>query len=139
MVLVRPQTVIAGCGKALPRNAIGAKGLQIYSPGAMFWSKKSLIVRNAPYTIESPHLGQIETRLTFGNIAKEHKGEKGFIDGLPVIAYRIREAMKGYRAADRMDPEEFPSRVKPSFHTLEDLKKMLEEKAEARAPAPRRF
>ena len=128
-MLLRPQTLIAGFGKALPRNAIGAKGVQIYSPGGMFWSKKALIVRNAPYTIESPHLGQIETRLTFGDIARSARGCRGFEDGLPCVAARIRQAMTGYRAADRLPEDQYPSKVKRSFHTMEELRRMLEEKA----------
>jgi len=137
-MLVRPQTILAGMGKALPRNAIGAKGIQLYSPGAMFWSKKSLIARNAPYTIESPHLGQIEVRLQFASVAHEAKGRTGFEDGLPVVAAHIRRAMTGYRAADRMPEEAYPSKTKPCFHTEEDLRRMLEEKAarvRARLPA----
>jgi len=138
-LLLRPQTIIAGYGKALPRNAIGAKGVQIYGPGAMFWSKKALIMRNAPYTIESPHLGQIETRLTFADVASSARGCRGFEDGLPCVAARVRAAMRGYRAADSMPEDQYPSKVKPSFHTAEELRAMLEEKAaRVRAGVPAR-
>ena len=128
MVLVRPQVLLAAFGKAMPRSAIGAKGVQIYSPGAMSWSKKGLIVRNAPYTIESPTLGQIETRLTFADIAHQARGMRGLRNGLPGAASFIQDAMRGYRAADSLAPEEYPSRVKRSFHTEEELRRMLEEK-----------
>ena len=138
-MLLRPQTIVAAFGSASPRNAIGAKGVQIYAPGGMHWSKKALIMRNAPYTIENPTLGQIETRLTFADIASRAKGERGFIDGLPAVAYRIREAMTGYRAADRMDPEAYPSKIKRTFHTAEDLRAMLEKKAAARRAVPARY
>ena len=138
-MLLRPQTILAAFGAASPRNAIGAKGVQLYAPGGMFWSKKAMILRNAPYTIENPHLGQIETRLQFADIASRARGERGFMDGLPIVAYRIREGMTGYRAADRMDPEAYPSRIKRTFHTAEDLRRMLEVKAAARRAAPPRF
>ena len=139
-MLLRPQTIIAGYGNALPRNNIGAKGVQIYGPGGMFWSKKALIMRNAPYTIEAPHLGQIETRLNFADIAKSARGCRGFEDGLPCVAARIRQAMRGYRAADSLPKDQYPSRVKPSFHTVDELRIMLEEKARTReATMPMRF
>ena len=129
MVLVRPQTILAGFGKAQPRSAIGAKGLQIYSPGGMFWSKKGLIVRNPPYTIENPHLGQIEVRMQFGEIARRHAGERGFIDGLPAVAYYIRQELSGYRAPNRLPEGQYPSATKKTFHTLEELRAMYEQKA----------
>jgi len=140
MALIRAQTFFAGVtGQADPRNRIGAKGIQVYGAGGMFWSKKSVIIRNAPYTIESPHLGQIETRLTFADIAKDAKGCRGFEDGLPCVAARIKSAMKGYRSADRMPEDMYPSRVKPSFHTVDELRAMLEKKAaRVRAGMPAR-
>jgi len=133
MVLARPQVILAAAGKPMPRNAIGAAGLQIYGRGGMFWSKKAVIIRNAPYTIESPHIGQIETRIQFGEIAKAAKGQRGFRDGLPVAAYTVREGMRGFRAPSRMPEEAYPSKTRSSFHTLEDLKTMLEQKRRAAA------
>ncbi len=139
-MLLRPQTLIAGFGKPMARNQIGAKAVQIYAPGRMSWSKKSLIVRNAPYTIEDPTLAQIETRLTFADVAKDAAGCSGLVDGLPCVAAAIRRTMKDYRAADTKPKEEWESRQKPSFHTVEDLKKMLEEKArKKRRELPARF
>jgi len=132
MVLLRPQTLLAAFGKPMPRSAIGAKGVQIYGPGAMSWSKKALIIRNAPYTIESPTLGQIEVRLTFADIAHQARGMRGLRNGLPGAASFVQEALRGYRAADRLEPEEYPSKVKRSFHTEEELRRMLEEKARGR-------
>lgn len=129
-MLLRASTFVKGAlGIAEPRNAIGAKGVQIVNAGRMFWSRKSVFPRNAPYTIENPHLGQIETRLTFADIASRAKGCTGFENGLPCVAARIKEAMKGYRAADSMPPEEYPSKIKRSFHTADELRRMLEEKA----------
>lgn len=138
-MLVRAQTFFAGVsGLADPRNRIGAKGIQVYGAGGMFWSKKSVLIRNAPYTIESPHLGQIETRLQFGDIARGARGCRGFEDGLPCVAARIKAAMSGYRAADRMPEDAYPSKVKPSFHTMDELRRMLEEKARRVAAPPAR-
>jgi len=134
-MLLRPNVVFAAAGTALPRNKLGACGIQVYSPGAMFWSKKSLILRNAPYTIENPHLGQIQARLNFGDHASMHKGERGFERGLPVVAARLQDALSGYRAANRMEPEKYPSRQR-GFHTMDDLRSMLERKRVTAAGAP---
>ncbi len=113
----------------MPRNAIGAKGIQVYGPGGVTWSKKALIMRNAPYTIENPTLGQIQTRLNFGDHAKAAAGCRGLVDGLPCVAAALRNALKGYRAANSKPPSEWESRTKPSFHTMDELRTMLEEKS----------
>ena len=134
-MLVRGSTFISAVFSATagaePRWRFGAKAIQVYAPGGMFWSKKSVIGRNAPYTIDSPHLGQMEARINFGEIARRHKGEKGFKEGLPVIAYYIKTEMKGYRAPDSMRPEDYPSKKFHTVHTLDQLKAMLEEKKKA--------
>jgi len=96
-MLVRPQVIFAAAGTAQPRNKLGATGIQVYSPGAMFWSKKSLILRNAPYTIENPHIGQIEARLNFGDHARANAGARGFERGLPKVAARLQDALSGWR------------------------------------------
>jgi hypothetical protein len=128
-------SVFAGTGAAEPRYRFGAKAVQIYSPGGMVWSKKPLIVRNAPYTIEAPHLGQLEIRERFGDTARAHKGEKGFREGLPAIAYYIKTELRGKVVPDRMAPEDYPSKKFRTFHTLEQVKRMLREKRAAlRAP-----
>jgi len=140
-MLVRPSTfiagVLAGAGTAEPRWRFGAKAIQVYSPGGMFWSKKSLILRNAPYTIEAPHLGQIQTRIQFGEAARAAKGSKGFVEGLPAVAAAVKRAMSGFRAPDAMRPEDYPSKKFHTVHTLEELKRMEREKrAKARVPGP---
>lgn len=140
MVLIRGSTFIMGAlaGKtAEPRWQFGSKSVQIYTPGGMFWSRKAVIVRNAPYTIDNPHLGQIQARIHFGEIARRHKGEKGFREGLPIIAYHVKREMSGFRAPDSMRPEDYPSRKFRTVHTLEELKRMEREKREkARVPGP---
>ena len=126
MVKVRLTALMAG---TRPMNKTGASAVQIYNPGGMTWSKKPIIVRNAPYTIEHPHLGQAETRIHFGEIAERYKGEKGLIEGLPAVAYHIKEEMKGYRASDSMPVEAYPS--KGSFHTIDQLRRYVEERKRA--------
>jgi len=137
MTAVRGDIVLAGVisgGKAMARWQRGAKFLQIYAPGRMFWSKKAIISRNAPFTIESPHLGQIQVRIQFGELAKTVKGQHGFRNGLPLAAATIQERLKGYKAPDRMAPEEYPSKHFHTIHTLEELKRMERElRAKARA------
>ena len=112
----------------MPRNAIGAKAIQVYGPGGVTWSKKALIMRNAPYTIENPTPGQIETRLNFGNHAKAAVGCRGLVDGLPCVAAALKKELHGYRAPSRKPETEWESRTKPSFHTMDELERMLEEK-----------
>ena len=108
---MRGSTFITGIFRAYtrtgaePRSQFGAKTVQIYAPGRMFWSKKGVIIRNAPYTIEAPHLGQIQARINFGEVARRHKGEKGFRDGLPIIAWHIRNEIKDkvWQAIGKLD------------------------------------
>jgi len=129
-VFVRGDTIVAGVisgGKAMARWQRGAKGLQIYAPGRMFWSKKAIITRNPPYTIESPHLGQVQVRIQFGEIASTVKGQHGFRMGLPLAAATVKERLKGWKAPDRMAPEEYPSKLKHTIHTVEELKRMERE------------
>jgi hypothetical protein len=139
MTLLRGSTLVsaalAATGGAEARWRIGAKAVQIYSPGGVWWSKKSVIIRNAPFTIESPHLGQIQGRINFGEIASRHKGEKGFREGLPIIAYYIKAERTGFKSPDRMRPEDYPSKKLHTVHTVEQLKRMERAKrAVVRAP-----
>ena len=122
---IRSQTLVAGLtGKATPMNNIGAKGFYVQNVGGRWWVKKSgAILANLPYTIESPHIGQIETRLHFAEVASKTKG-------MP-LAERIevmRKELTGYRAPDAMRPEEYPSKVRKSFHTASELEAMLRQK-----------
>jgi len=139
-MLLRASTFLVGVlnaasGSAEARWQMGANAIQVYAPGGMFWSSKSLILRNAPYTINNPHLGQIEVRTRFGEIARSHKGAKGFIEGLPAIAYYIKKELTGFKAPDAMTPEDYPSKKQRTKHTLESLKRLGREKMKkARAP-----
>jgi hypothetical protein len=128
-------SVFAGAGVAEARWRFGAKAVQVYSPGGVWWSRKALIARNAPFTIEAPHLGQLQGRINFGEIARRHKGERGFREGLPIIAFHIKTERKGFKSPDAMRPEDYPSRKFHTVHTLEQLKRMEREKrAAVRAP-----
>ena len=136
MVKVRLGALLSG---TRPMNKTGANAVQIYGAGGMTWSKKPVIMRNAPYTIEHPHLGQAETRIHFGEIAQRHKGETGLIEGLPAVAWHIQNDMKHYHAEDAMPKDMYPS--KESFHTIDELRSYVEEtKGEGRrevyAPTP---
>jgi len=117
---IRPQTFVAGLtGKATPMNNIGAKGFYVQSVGRRWWVKKGgAILANLPYTIESPHPGQIDVRVEFGKIARSTAGMK-LGERLKVIA----EKMKGYESPNAMKPEEYPSRRR-GYHTLEQLEAM---------------
>lgn len=136
MVKVRASTLIAGYGRATAMSAIGASAMQMYGPGAMVWAKRGLILRNAPFTIENPHLGQIETRLHFASLAHAARGRVGLDPetGLPGAAAEIRKRMPGFRAPTRL-PRPYPSQVKRTFHVEADLKRLYE--AKRRVPAVR--
>ena len=117
---IRPQTFVAGLtGKATPMNNIGAKGFYIQSVGGRWWIKKSgAILANLPYTIESPHPGQVDVRVEFGKIARGTRG-MSLAERMKVIS----EKMTGYRSPNAMRPEEYPSK-KRGYHTLEQLEAM---------------
>jgi len=94
------------------------------------WSKKPVYLRNLPYTNITPHRGQIEARIRFGEIARAHKGEKGFREGLPIVAYHIKTEMSGFRASSRMSEADYPSKQRRTFRTLDELKRLLGERPE---------
>jgi len=119
---IRAQTLVAGlAGGATPMNKIGAKGFYVKSAGGMWWSKKPVIIANLPYTIESPHVGQIETRIHFAEVASKTRGMP-LAERLEVM----RRELTGYRAPDAMNPADYPS--KQSYHTVDQLKAMLAKK-----------
>ena len=113
-------------GAGMPRWQASVSGIQLVAK-PVAWSKKPAYLRNQPYTAVRPHKGQIEGRVNFAEIASRHKGEKGFKDGLPVIAYYIKKEMKGYRAPSRLSKEEYPSKARRTLHTAEELRAMLRE------------
>jgi len=126
MALLRGSVVFAAALGAMPsRAAIPLTGVQLCR--APWWSKKPFYLRNPPYTILSPHEGQIQTRIHFGEIASKAKGSKGFKDGLPAVAYAVKSEMKGWTAPARMAKEAYPSRARRTVHTLDELRAMLRE------------
>lgn len=111
-------------GAGMPRWQASVAGVQLVTR-PVAWSKKPAYLRNQPYTAISPHKGQIEARLKLAEIAKRHKGETGFKEGLPIIAYYVKTEMKGYRAPHAMSEEDYPSKARRSFHTASELERML--------------
>jgi len=111
-------------GAGMSRAQASAMGVQLVTQPVP-WSKKPSYIRNQPYTAVRPHKGQIEARLRLAEIARAHKGEKGFKDGLPVIAYYVRTEMKGWKAPDAMSKEAYPSKARRTLRTAEELAAML--------------
>lgn len=138
MVKLRASTLLTAFGRAVPMSRIGASSMQLYGAGAMTWAKKAVILRNAPYTIENPHLGQIETRLHFARIASRAKGSKGLDPetGLPQAAAMIKKTMSGYRADHRLPEEAYPSKIRRTYHTASELEKLHAQKLGRAAPTP---
>ena len=147
MVIARPTTVMAMVGGVFPaRHELAMYGMQIVSKGRVEWAKKAAWFRNVPYTAIYPHEGQIETRIQFGVYAKEAASMSvdavaaacggqvydrarnlvlcnGMV--LPKVAAYIMAKMKGFRAPGRLEPAQYPSRHRRTFHTIEELQNML--------------
>lgn len=121
-VLKTLQPLISGVG--LTRAQASASGIQVVMKPVP-WSKKAAYIRNMPYTNISPHRGQIEARIRFGEIARKYKGAKGFEDGLPVVAAKIKKEMAGFKAPSRLSQENYPSKARRTFHTLDELKAII--------------
>ena len=146
MVIVRPTTLMAAIGGAFPaRHELAMFGIQIVSKGKVEWAKKAAWFRNVPYTAIYPHEGQIETRIQFGTLAKEAASMSvdavaaacggqvydrarnlvlcnGMV--LPKVAAYIMAKMKGFRAPARLEPSQYPSKHRRTFHTIEELQRM---------------
>ena len=114
---------------------MGSRAIQIHGPGRMTWSRKSLIMKNAPYTIESPTMGQIDTRVNFGLAAGAARGKRGLDPetGLPPAAAETARKVAGFKSRYSLDPANYPSKVRGSFHTLAELQSAL--RAAGGAPA----
>jgi hypothetical protein len=108
--------------------------MQIVSKGGVWWAEKAAWFRNVPVTAIFPTDGQIQTRIHFGELAKEAKARgatgtrekpakserlgKYFVGAAAYIA----DHMFGYRAPRAMKKEEYPSRLRKTYRTLEELK-----------------
>lgn len=123
MVRIRYTQILMAAGGKPESSAELSTSLQIVSKGRVRWAKKMFWLRNAPYTVGPyAHDGQIEWRLKFAEAAHQAKGEKGLKDGLPPAAYHVREKLTGKKASKRMSPEEYPSKIRRTAYTAEDLK-----------------
>jgi len=111
-------------GAGMPRWQASVAGIQLVTK-PVAWSKKPAYLRNQPYTAVTPHKGQIEARLKLASIARAHKGERGFKEGLPIIAYYVKTEMKGYKAPSAMAKEAYPSRARRTFHTASELERLI--------------
>jgi len=67
-------------------------------PLQVVYRKGKPYIRAAPCTIFFPTKNQIRARIAFGEIARKHKGKKGFDEeGLPIIASMIKKEYTGMR------------------------------------------
>jgi hypothetical protein len=127
---------------AFPRRSeLALYGMQIVSKGRLWWAEKAAWFRNAPVTAIFPTTGQIETRIHFGELAKRAKEERktgtrekparserlgrNFVGAAAYIA----DNMYGFRAPTRIAPEEYPSRLRKTYRTLEELRGLLAARA----------
>lgn len=118
MTVVRGSVFVAGAQMLMPpRQQMAATSMILKR--APSWSRKAAIFANMPYTAVYPHTGQMQGRIHFGSIARRHRGVKGFEEGIPVIAARVRSEHKGYRAPDALPREAYPSRVRIRMGVLE--------------------
>jgi hypothetical protein len=138
MVLVRANFVMAAIsGELTRRSDLARSAMQLVARGNMWWAKKAAWFRNVPYTAVYPTVGQLEVRVHFARLAKEAKsaGETGtrtkhvMSDRLKrefvgAAAY-IADKMYGFKAPHAMRPEEYPSRLRRTVHTAEELEQML--------------
>jgi len=146
MVKVRPETILAGLsGKPGPMSKVGSRGMQIVGAGGMTWANKRAFLRNLPYTIENPHLGQIEQRLAFAEAASSARGKEGLdpATGYPQAAAAVQAQLsRRHPARHRIkSKEEYPSRIHPSFHNKNELEalrqmKLKESRKKSRTVVP---
>jgi hypothetical protein len=137
MVLVRPTAVLATMTGAFPRRSeLPLYGMQLVGKGNVWWAEKTAWFRNVPVTAVYPTPGQIETRIRFGELAKRAKAEgKTGTRASPALSTRlgryfvgsaayIADNMAGFTASRRLAPEQYPSRLRRTLRTLEELKAM---------------
>jgi hypothetical protein len=138
MVLVRPTVLMAAIGGGVfpRRSELALYGMQIVSRGGVVWAEKAAWFRNVPVTAVYPTLGQMEIRVAFGSIASKAKGEKGlktvtnpaskaYGKQLPPAAARVANEMPGRKAPHALAPEEYPSKLRHTLHTVKELEEFL--------------
>ncbi len=87
----------------------------------MYWSTKSVFLKNSPYTIEHPHDGQVEIRSEFGHAAQTAAGKSWRGEAMPAAAAAVKAALDGKQMPHRMNPEKYPSVNKHTYHTLAQI------------------
>ena len=138
MVLVEGPT-IAGIASASisPRSKKILSSLQLVIRGNVTWADKAAWFRNPPYTAVNPHLGQLEIRREFGKTAKTTKGTRGLQvvtkgraagKALPGAAKTIAETLTGRTMPHSLPPDQYPSRLRRTLHTLDELEVMYQKK-----------
>lgn len=145
MVLLRGATVAAmASGSMTPRSTLVMSGLQLVTRGKVTWAEKEAWLRNPPHTAVNPTPGQMEIRIKFGATAQAAKGQRGLraiTKGkktgkvVPAVAAHIAENLQG-PVPSRLSPDEYPSKLRRTVHTLEELKEMYARKTGKPAPGP---
>jgi len=77
---------VVGEAEGSARGKAGA--LVLARPGGIKWTKKTIIIRNAPWTVWHPHIRQAAMRYLFGLVGSYTKGVKGTTT-LPEDGHRI--------------------------------------------------
>ena len=138
MTLVRPSVLMAALGGAFPgRQELALTGMQIVGKGNVRWAKKSAWFRNVPVTAVYPTVAQMEVRVAFANKAREAKA-KGMTGTRANPAYSerlgrefvgaaayIADNFYGFKSSNRKSPEEYPSRLRKTLHTADELQAIL--------------
>ena len=88
---------------------------------APWWSRKPILITKMPYTNINPHTGQMEIRVELGKAARSAKGKT-----LPEVWETVRRALKGKKMPDRLPLDMYPSKMRRTWHTLEELEQKLQ-------------
>jgi hypothetical protein len=138
MTLVRPSVLMAALGGAFPaRQELALTGMQLVGKGNVRWAKKSAWFRNVPVTAVFPTVGQMEVRVAFAKKAKEAK-EKNMTGtrAKPAYSKRLKREFVGaaayiadnffeYKAPNRLAKESYPSKLRKTLHTADELEAIL--------------
>jgi len=141
MVLLRGATIAAMASASMtPRSTLVLSGLQLVTRGKVTWAEKEAWLRNPPHTAANPTLGQLEIRKEFGEAAKKakeakltkglHVATKGKAAGkaLPGAAAYIADTLAEKLMPHRLPPEQYPSKLRRTLHTLNEITLMYEAK-----------
>ena len=77
---------VVGEAEGSARGKAGA--LVLARPGGIKWTKKTIIIRNVPFTVWHPHDRQAAMRYLFGAVGVWTKGTKGKV-ALPMDGHKI--------------------------------------------------